>query len=431
MTFTFTNYAGIEPQASPFQDIIGKILGGYTDTTKAKYLKPTLEEELQKAKLYNKYYAPDIESQIGLRHAQTGEAGARTGLLGEQTKGAHLENQYLPEKMRAQIDHLKAQAEQARLMQMVREQLIGGGLGGQQGQASQGGSPMSLFGGQGMPSQQQMQQLQQPMQQPDMQAQPQHNQTGGMDYSKAATLMQMLGLGKPHVVDANGRYVAITPFGNIDTGVSGLSARDQQLSKEDAKKISTLENQALSGYQKQETFDELNKDLGSEAFESIRQHPELGRHELAWFEKFGTKEQQEMIGRMRTHMGNIIKDSSRDFAGQFRVGEQALLNNMKPSESDSLSTMKGKAEALTYMNQLLTKRSELEADLMRNYNMSALQARVAANKEIDPKEIKKEIKTILHPASSKKTNFSQEDLEFTAKKHGLTVDEVRQKLEAR
>lgn len=405
MTFTFTNYAGIEPQASPFQDIIGKILGGYSDVTKAKYLKPTFEEELQKAKLYNKYYAPDMESQIGLRHAQTGEAGARTGLIGEQTKGARIENQYMPEKMKAQIGHLQAQAEQARLMQMVREQLLGGGLGGQQGQPSQGNSPMSMLGGQGMPSPQQMQQPQ--MQPPDPQAQPQGNKMGGMDYSKAATLMQMLGLGKPHVVDANGKYVAITPFGNIDTGVAGLSARDVQLSKEDAKKISNLENQALTGYQKQETFDELNKDLGSDAFEDMRQHPELGRHELAWFEKFGTKEQQEMIGRMRTHMGNIIKDSSRDFAGQFRVGEQALLNSMKPNESDSLGTMKGKAEALTYMNQLMTKRSELEADLMRNYNMSALQARVAANKEIDPKEIKKEIRTILHPAGKMQITAEQ------------------------
>ncbi|CAB4126991.1 hypothetical protein UFOVP260_39 [uncultured Caudovirales phage] len=392
MTFTFNNYATSELSKSPLNDIIENMLGGYEHGVKASYLQPSLAEQLKKAQLENKWYEPNMESQIGLRGAQTGEAGARTGLLGEQTKGARIENQYLPEKMRAQISQLNAQAEQARLMQMVREQLLGGGIGTGQSSGAQGGQSgqqMPMFGGQGMPSPEMPQGA--PIQQPT-------SNMGGMDYSKAATIMQMLGLGKPHVVDANGRYVAITPFGNIDTGVSGLSARDTQLAKEDAKKISDLEKQALSGYQKQETFNELNQDLGSSAFESIRQHPELGRHELAWFEKFGTKDQQEMIGRMRTHMGNIIKDSSRDFAGQFRVGEQALLNSMKPNESDSLSTMKGKAEALTYMNQLLTRRSELEADLMRTQGMSALQARIAANKEIDPKEIKKEIKTILHPA---------------------------------
>lgn len=416
MAFTFTNYAGIQPQESPFSDIIGKVLGGYGDMTKAKYLQPTLEEELKKSKLFNEYYGPNIESEMGLRKAQTGEAGARTGLIGEQTRGAHIENKYLPQKMQAAIAESQANAQKAHLLQMIREQMMGGGLGGSQGGGQgtpQGGEPMSMFSGQGMPSPGQGA----PMAMGNPQG-TQQQTTPGLDYAKAATAMQALGLGKPHVVDANGRYMAITPFGNFDTGVAGLSARDKQLSVQDAKKISTLEDQALSGYQKQETFNELNKDLGSEAFEAIRQHPELGRHELAWFEKFGTKEQQEMIGRMRTHMGNIIKDSSRDFAGQFRVGEQALLNSMKPNESDSLGTMKGKAEALTYMNQLLTKRSEMEADLMRNYNMSALQARMASNKAINPDEIKKEIKTILHPASSSKITPDQARAELERRRAG-------------
>lgn len=389
MTFTFNNYATSELSKSPIEGLISNLLGGYEQGVKASYLQPSLAEQLKKAQLENKWYGPNIESQIGLRGAQAGEAGARTGLLGEQTKGAHIENKYLDQYQQAKIDQLRAQADQAHLMQMVREQMLGGGLGAGQGQGGQSGQSMPIYGGQGMLS-------------PEMgQGAPIHQPAtnmGGMDYSKAATIMQMLGLGKPHVVDANGRYVAITPFGNIDTGVSGLSARDTQLAKEDAKKISELENQALTGYQKQETFNELNADLGSQAFEAIRQHPELGRHELVWFEKFGTKEQQEMIGRMRTHMGKIISDAAGDFKGQFRVGEQALLRSMKPDESDSLDTMKGKAEALTYMNQILTKRAEIEADLMRTQGLSALEARIKANKDIDPKEIKKEIKTILHPA---------------------------------
>ncbi len=397
MSFTFTNYAAIQPQKSGMHDILGKILSGYTDMTKAKYLQPGLEEELQKAKLHNQYYGPNMESQIGLRGAQAGQAKAHTGLLGEQTRGAHIENQYLPQKLQAAIAESQANAQKVKLVQMIREQMLGGGAPQQQNSPEQN---MGMFQGEGMPSNPAMGSGQ--SMQGDQQQQPQLPNGGqpprpGLDYAKAATMMQILGLGKPHIVNANGKNIAITPFGNIDTGVAGLSERDKQLSKEDAKKISTLENQALLGYQKKETFDELNQDLGSKEFSEIRQHPELGRHELAWFEKFGTKDQQEMIGRMRTHMGNIIKDSSRDFAGQFRVGEQALLNSMKPNESDSLSTMKGKAEALTYMNELLTKRSEMEAELMRNYNMSALQARIATNKKINPAEIKKEIRTMLHP----------------------------------
>lgn len=409
MAFTFNNYATQELSKSPLNDMIENLLGGYQKSVQSSYLQPTLAEQLKKAQLENKWYEPNIQSQIGLRGAQAGEAGARTGLLGEQTKGTQIENRYMPEFKQAQIERLRAQADQAKLLQTIREQLLGGGMGSNQAQSGQGGlgGQGSLFQGNGMLSQDMNQGA--PIAQPSSAA-------PGMDYTKAATMMQLLGLGKPHVVDANGRYVAITPFGNIDTGVSGLSAKEQALTKEDAKKISTLENQALAGYQKQETFNELNKDLGSSEFETLRQHPNLGRHELWWYEKNGTPEQQEMIGRMRTHMGNIIKDSSRDFAGQFRIGEQALLNSMKPNESDSLSTMKGKAAALTYMNELLTKRAELEADFMRNQNMSALQARIAANKQIDPAEIKKEIKTILHPASSNVPTPEQAKAELERRK---------------
>lgn len=376
MTFSFTNYATNELSKSPLHSLVSDILGGYGQGVQASYLQPNLAETLQKAQLENKYYGPNMESQMGLR-------GAQAGLLGEQTKGAHIENEYLPKKMEAQIAQLNAQAQQARILQMIREQMISGGIKPQEGNAS-----TPSFQGQGMPMAESSGTSMSPPQ-------------SGLDYGKAATMMQMLGLGKPHIVDANGRYMAITPFGAIDTGVSGLSARDQQLSREDAKKISHLEDIVLSGSQKQDTFNELNRDLGSPEFESIRQHPNLGGKELWWYEKNGTKAQQEMIGRVRTHMGNIIKDSSRDFAGQFRIGEQALLNSMKPNESDSLSTMKGKAEALTFMNQMLTQRSQMEADLMRNNNMSLLQAKRIADQSVDPQKIKEEIKTILHPASSK------------------------------
>ena len=428
MAFTFNNYATNQLSKSPLNDMISNMFGGYEQGVKSRFLKPSLQEELKKAQLFNQYYGPNMESQMGLQNAQTGQAKAHTGLLGEQTRGAQIENQYMPKKLQAAIAESQANAQKANLLQMIRAQMFGGQIQGGQNQTGH-----SSFGNGDIPAQSSgmnggqeimPQQMTGNRPSPNIPENQMGNQNGfntNLDYGKAATAMQALGLGKPHVVEANGSYIAITPFGNFDTGVSGLSARDKQLAVQDAKKISALEDQALSGYQKQETFNELNKDLGSNEFEAVRQNPALGRHELAWFDKFGTKDQQEMIGRMRTHMGEIIKNSSRDFAGQFRVGEQALLNSMKPNESDSLSVMKGKAEALTFMNELLTKRSEREADLMRNYNMSALQARVMANKEINPSMIKEQIKSILH--SSNKPQISAEEaraeLEKRRSKRGI------------
>ncbi len=104
MSFTFTNYAAIPPQDSMWHNALKKVMEGYTEGTKAKYLQPGLEEELKKAKLYNQYYGPDIESQIGLRGAQTKQANAHTGLLGEQTRAAHMSNANLPAKLRAELE---------------------------------------------------------------------------------------------------------------------------------------------------------------------------------------------------------------------------------------------------------------------------------------------------------------------------------------
>ncbi len=95
MAFTFTNYAGIQPQQSPIHDMIGQILSGYTDTTKARYLQPQLQEELNKAKLVNKYYGPNIESQIGLR-------GAQAGHLGSLTTGQNIANEFAPARLRSE-----------------------------------------------------------------------------------------------------------------------------------------------------------------------------------------------------------------------------------------------------------------------------------------------------------------------------------------
>lgn len=406
MTFSLWSPPSLTPaQSGAMPDIIGNLLRGYTGVTNARYLKPNLQAQLEKAKLFNQFYGPNMESQIGLRGAQTGEANARTGLIGEQTRGAHTENEWLPQKLQAAIAESQAKAQKAQIFQQMfgGGQAINGNQGNQQNPMAQSINPSpdessSMQSGGQSNIQSPIQQAAQPIQEEA----PQPNRIPGMDYSKAAAAMQYFGLGKPHIVDANGKFMAITPFGNFETGAAGLSARDKELAKKDAQKISGLEDQVLSGSQKQETFNDLNKDLGSPEFEAMRKNPILGAHELGWYAKFGTKDQQQMIGRVRSNMGNIIKDAARDFKGQFRVGEQGLLNSMKPSESDSIDVMKGKSEALTYMNQILTMRAEMEASLMRQNNISALQARIAVNKAMDPQKIKEDVHTILHPATSNK-----------------------------
>lgn len=127
MTFTLVQPREIRPeQLNPMVNLIPRALQQYNQSVQSAYLKPTLEEELQKAKLYNKWYEPNIQSQIGLRGAQAGQARAHTGLLGQQTRAAQLENQYLPQKLQAEMEARKLAALQNQMFnQMLQERLSG------------------------------------------------------------------------------------------------------------------------------------------------------------------------------------------------------------------------------------------------------------------------------------------------------------------
>lgn len=164
-----------------------------------------------------------------------------------------------------------------------------------------------------------------------------------------------------------------------------------------ANDIKDLNNTVFNGETKQATLNDIGKILSSPEFEQIRQVPLAGRHELSYYSKFGTPEQQSMVGQYYTLTGNIIKDSARDFAGQFRRGEQQLLQSMKPSPSDTVDTARGKIESLSYMNKLLTERSRSTSQLMSKNHINKLEAQDIADKRIDGDKLRNEIHDKLYP----------------------------------
>ncbi len=96
MTFSSANFISPELSKSPLNDIISNMISGYTEASKARYLQPSLAEQLKKAQLQNKWYEPNIQSEIGLR-------GAQAGHLGSLTQGQNITNRYLPEKLKAEL----------------------------------------------------------------------------------------------------------------------------------------------------------------------------------------------------------------------------------------------------------------------------------------------------------------------------------------
>lgn len=147
MTFSFYSPPSLTPaQSGALPDIIGNILRGYTGVTNARYLQPNLEEALKKAKLVNQWYGPNMQSEIGLR-------GAQAGHLGSMTQGQNITNQYLPDKLKAEVEAYQLQQAQNEMLNNLLRQRLSGNRDNN-GQPVQSNQPMPQDGAN--PYQQQM-----------------------------------------------------------------------------------------------------------------------------------------------------------------------------------------------------------------------------------------------------------------------------------
>jgi hypothetical protein len=98
MTFSFYNPPELKARdVNPFADIISNAMAWHLAQQKQK-------EDIAKQKLANKYYGRNIESEMGLR-------GAQAGHLGAMTEAQQYENQYLPEKLKAEQEKRRFEAQ--------------------------------------------------------------------------------------------------------------------------------------------------------------------------------------------------------------------------------------------------------------------------------------------------------------------------------
>lgn len=202
----------------------------------------------------------------------------------------------------------------------------------------------------------------------------------------------------------------------------GIEKELEQMGANRANDIKDLSDVVFSGKTKQATLDNISQIISSPAFEQIRQTPILGGKELAYFQRYGTPDQQNMVGQLMTLSGNIIKDSARDFAGQFRKGEQQLLENMKINPSDTFNAMRGKMEQLSYLNQMITQRSTLTGQIMSQYHMNKLEAQEIADKQLNGDKLRSQIHNQLNPQPT------EEDINHMAEKYKISTDEVKKRL---
>lgn len=185
---------------------------------------------------------------------------------------------------------------------------------------------------------------------------------------------------------------------NVGT-YKGRVSEGEEAGKIRANQMKDLAKTVFDGRTKLETLRQGANIIASPEFEQVRQTPILGDKEIAYFKRYGTPKQQDMLGQLTTLNGTVIKDSSRDFAGQFRKGEQALLNQTKINDSDTFNVARGKMTQLLYLAEMLTKRAELTHQYMGQYHIDEVQAGNMADKQINGETIRQQIHNQLNPRS--------------------------------
>lgn len=346
----------------------------------------------------------------------------------------HMPRQYALADQLAAARAMQANAGAAKnvMLQQLFQRALGGDMGNQPtnaampyGETSYQGieqDQMPLGDDQGMADINNIQM--QTQQQPSPEQLAKHQQ---QSLSQAMIASKAVGF-EPKIIDVDGVKTAVTAFGNFPIA-KGMSPLQKELSKSDAKQIAEFEQTASAGIRGKPTLDELAKITSSPVFETMRRSDLFPGSELDYFMRKGTPEQREIAGNYMTYTNQLIKDSARDFAGQFRVGEQDLLERMKLSPKDTLDVARGKLSSLMLMRKLMTDRASLAAKLSRTGKYSPLQALEIADKQLNVEKAKDEIRTQVGlkpeiPDGMKKKGYTVKDIEATAKKHNMTPKQV-------
>lgn len=169
------------------------------------------------------------------------------------------------------------------------------------------------------------------------------------------------------------------------------TAKAKEQNKYSIKNAEEMGTKYESAVEMKGTLDALEDMVTSPTFESIKQNPIYMGKDLAYYKIKGTPEQKQLIGDLESYSGEIYVDMSSKFKGAFRIGEQALVKNMKVNPEDSLDVAVGKIGSMQAINQLIMERSRIAADLIEKGVPKSIAIEMA-DKQINGNQIREDIK---------------------------------------
>ena len=328
----------------------------------------------QKSAVEGAFRPQGLQSEIAKRLADTEQAQAQSRLLG-------LQSDYYPQLTQAEIAERQAHAgkygEEASGLRRTREitdailsryGIIGGGqgVGGvpstpqlqQQASNNFGTRGQPVYGDEGVaPTQGQF----------DAQAQQQQQQQQQqIDPFAEAVIAKLLGIDplKPFT-NTDNEFIQPSLFG--DPRVTSVGKTEKQ--RETEKALISANQKAM-----EKNTDELNKSLGLDyAWDAVGELLKNNRSDLQ--DLIGpvnartptvSSKKRKLEGELKSSLGRIVLDTAQDIKGAWNARDQALVDELKPVQTDYFDVFEGKYKASQLVQRALRQRRELYNEYLQD-----------------------------------------------------------------
>lgn len=194
------------------------------------------------------------------------------------------------------------------------------------------------------------------------------NPEGFRKYRQSLAKSKYMGYGpEAHTIKTldTGDVVAITPDGIIPL-TKDLSKKDEAIQKVESDVYGDWQKQIDIASQVLPIVDKISTIQSNPVFIGMKQNPILMGHDISWYQSQGNPDQQFVIGRLSGYQGSLYSVVGQTFKGNFRVGIQNLITDLKPNKKDSVFLMTGKTAALQELYESESDRKSLASKIYKN-----------------------------------------------------------------
>lgn len=182
----------------------------------------------------------------------------------------------------------------------------------------------------------------------------------------------------------------------------------------------------LQGIQEAEAPLQHMKDIiNNPIFQNLRKIPGFQEAQLNFKKTWGNEAEQKLAKDFQTTAQAIVNQTVNSFKGRILDKEIGMSERMKFGPNDTIANMLGALPSIKTFNEMTKNRLQIAHKLLKqDKSLDRFDAMELADKQVNGDKIRAKVEDELKP------KISDADIDFTAKKYGMTKEQVIQRLKS-